>query len=130
MAFTYDLNSSDEMLRKVSQVRLHLGDTVENKGVRPDDSNLSDEEIAVLLNLEGDNVMRAVAAACEVLARMWARAANMWSGDRREELSQVALAYERQAKELRRQHGGGGTAFSISFHRHDAYSEHAERGSE
>jgi len=55
-AFTNDLGSD------IGRVRFELDDTVEGMGPRPDDRNLRDAEIQMLLDREG-SVMRAVAAA-------------------------------------------------------------------
>lgn len=117
--FTTDLSTD------VGQVRLELGDEVNGAGVRPDGRNLSDAEIQVLLDREG-SIMRAVAAACELLARSWARVANIAIGSRREDLGSVSEQWRRQAAELRAQYGaasGGVTAFSVGAKRADGYAD-------
>ena len=124
MAFTYDLSTD------VGQVRLEIGDTNSGNGVKPDGTNLSDEEIQHLVTREG-NAMRAAAACCEILARHWARVANIAVGSRREDLSTIADQWAKQAKSLREQYGnaaGAVTSFSIGPKRHDGYSEAAAAG--
>src|SRR5690349_4209261 len=117
MTFTNNLATA------IGKVRLEIGDDVENSGVRPDGTNLSDEAIQVLLDREEDDEMRAAAAACELLARHWARFADITLGPRRESLSQVAAQYRAQAAELRDQHGyGEGGMFSVGTMRGDGYS--------
>ena len=98
MAFTYDLSTN------VGKIRLELGDTTQNKGVRPDNNNLSDEELQYWYDREL-NVMRAVAAACEALARMWSTSASISIGPHSESLSDVAEMWDKRAKLLRQQYG-------------------------
>lgn len=121
MTFTYVLSTD------IGKIRLELGDTsaTAGAGVKPDGTNLTDEEIQVWLTREGA-VMPAAAAGCEALARMWARVANITVGPRREDLGQVAKAWTEQAKSLREQHGGASIGFSASLDRVDGYSEHAD----
>jgi hypothetical protein len=124
MNFTYDLSSSDTDKLNISKVRLEIGDTVLGSGVKPDGSNLLDDEIAIWLDREDDDVMRAVAAACEALARYWAGAADIAVGPRRESLSQIAKGYAERAKELRQIHGGTAEgAFSAGVIRVDGFSD-------
>lgn len=127
MTFTYNLSSEDEDVLAISKVRMELGDTTENVGVKPDSSNLSDEEIAVWLEAEEDNVMRAVARACEALARLWTNVSNITVGPRKEELGKVSSDWSKRAEVLRDEYGGSSsTAFSIGLKRTDGYSEAAE----
>lgn len=119
IAFTTDLTT------EIGQVRMELGDDVPGQGVKPDGRNLADDEIQTLLDREG-SVMRCVAAACELLARHWARVANISIGSRREDLGAVAEQWRKQAGELRAQYGSpseGVTSFSIGAKRADGYSE-------
>jgi len=103
VSFTYDLATD------IGEIRLDLGDTVSGTGVKPDGTNLSDEEIQLLLTREDDIVGRAVAAACEVLARMYARFSDYSFGPKRESMAQ-SEQYAKRAAELRVQYGGGGGA--------------------
>lgn len=98
MSFSYDL--SDD----VGKVRLELGDTTNGTGVRPNGANLSDEELQYWIDREG-HVMRAVAAACETLARMWSTAVSISVGPHSESLSDIAKAWDDRAKLLRQQYG-------------------------
>lgn len=93
--FTYDLTTN------VGKVRLLVGDTVQDSGVRPDGSNFTDDEIDYFLDAEGDSIDMATARACDVLATQWANVADLSVGPRRESLSQVAERYAERAKQLR-----------------------------
>ena len=115
MAFTYDLTTD------TGKVRLELGDTTAGAGIRPDGSNLQDEEIAVWLSREGD-VMRAVAAACEALSRQWSTIADTQSGPLSESAGAVAGKWAERGKALRGTYGYGaetGSAFVGGFIRED-----------
>ena len=100
MSFTYSLSTD------TGKVRLEIGDVTNGAGVRPDGSNLQDEEIAVWLTREG-SVMRAAAAACEALSRQWATVANTTSGPLREDADSVAGKWAQRARELRAAYGHG-----------------------
>ena len=109
MAFTYDLATD------IGKLRFEIGDTDpdEGKGVKPDGSYITDEELQVLLDREV-TVGRAAAATCEVLARMYARFVDLSVGPRRESASQASQAYLTQARELRSQYGGGGSRRAVA----------------
>lgn len=118
MGFTFDLSTDNGALR------LEIGDTVAGAGVKPDGSNFDDAELQYLIDREG-SVMRAAAAACEILARSWARVANISVGSRREDFGAVAEQWAKQAKTLREQYGsasGSVTAFSVGVKRNDGYA--------
>jgi hypothetical protein len=100
MSFTYDLTTD------TGKVRLELGDTTADTGIRPDGSNLQDEEIAVWLSREG-GVMRTVAAACEALARQWSIIADTSSGPLSESAGAVAGKWAERGKGLRNAYGYG-----------------------
>ena len=121
MSFTYVLTTD------IGKVRLEIGDVSSaiGAGVKPDGTNLTDEEIQVWLTRE-ETVGRAAAAACEALSTTWARVADVAVGPRRESLGQVAKQYAERAKALREQHGGGGHGFTIGLDREDGFSEHAD----
>jgi hypothetical protein len=99
MTFTYNLASPDASLVLISKVRLELGDTVANAGVRPDGSNLTDEEITIWLTDESNDISQTVARATAALANIWTNVANITVGPRREELGSVAKAWSDRAKE-------------------------------
>lgn len=126
--FTYNLQHSDPQIRRVSRVRLELGDETASAGVRPSGANLSDEEIGIWLAEEGDDPLRATAAACEALSRIWATAANIQVGQRKEDLAAVSAAWAKRGQELRAAVGGsagesGGGSFSVGFVRADGYDQ-------
>ena len=130
MAFTYDLDNADEILAALSKVRFELGDTQLNRGVRANGANIQDDELAVLYEREGDDVMRTAAAACEMLSRDWARVASTTVGPRSQQFGQVSENWAKRAAELRDQYGfvagvGGGRAFSVAPRRADGYAENA-----
>lgn len=119
MSFTYDLTND------IGKVRLLVGDTVQDDGVKPDDSNYSDEEIQVFLDRNND-VNIAAAEALENLARMWAVEPDIRMGPISESRSDVAGNLREQAEKLRQQSGGESTAFSVGFNRDDGYVAAAE----
>jgi hypothetical protein len=100
MSFTTSLDST------IGKIRMELGDDSEGRGVLPDGANLSDEQIDQLLVREGA-MMRALAAACELLALRWAGVADLQVGPRREALSQIGSAYAVRAGSLRARYGFG-----------------------
>lgn len=89
MAFTYDLSTTGTPLL-ISQVRFELGDTTSGAGIKPDGSNLTDEEITMLLTQEGNNVMRAVTRACFSLSRAWSVISSTSSPSYSEQAGKVA----------------------------------------
>lgn len=131
MTFTYSLGSSDAALVRIAKVRLELGDTAFSLGVKPDNSNFSDEEIAVWLAEEDDHVMHTVIRACDVLARLWANVATLTEGPRKEEFGKITDNWAKQAQALRDVYGNPagngatGTAFGVASARVDGYSENA-----
>lgn len=121
MAFTYDLSSSDATTQQIAQVRLEIGDDAEQDGARPGKKNFSDAEIEQLLDREGD-VMRAAAAACEILARQWSRVATATVGQLRTEYNHVSEMFRQQAEDLRMRYGGGSSGVAVESVREDGYS--------
>jgi hypothetical protein len=121
MTFTYTLTSL------VGRLRFEINDTDPDNGVKPNRTPLTDEEIAYILTKCEDDLNQSVAAACELLARAWSNEADYTIGPRKENCSQVAKAYERQATALRLAYGGGGSlAFSVGLVRDDGYALLAE----
>lgn len=121
MSFTYTLNSGVARTAAVARVRLEIGDTVSGAGVLPNGGNFSDEEIGLYLDQYAEDVALTVNALAGVLARQWATLADVTVGPRSEKLSQVAAAWERQAKSL-----AGGEAygsFAMQPTRVDGFSE-------
>lgn len=132
MTFSYDLASADDDTQAIAKVRLELGDANFGYGVKPDNSNFTDEEIAVWLDEESDHVMHTVIRACDVLARLWSNLANITEGPRREEFGKVTDNWSKQAQAMRDVYGNPagsgstGTAFSVASARVDGYSEQAD----
>ena len=122
MSFSYDLTTD------IGVVRLELGDTTPDAGVKPDGTNLSNEELQVWLDREG-GVMLAVAAACEALARQWSAVTTISVGPKSETLSLISKAWADRASELRGLYGYGDEdaganagGFSVETKREDEYS--------
>jgi hypothetical protein len=125
MTVTYDLASDDPAVLLISKLRFELGDTVLNKGVKPDASNYSDEELQLKLDEAADDVARATAAILTNLSVLWAQVADITVGPRKESLSQIGDRYAKRAAELGRQSGATtGTAFSVGFKRNDGYANY------
>lgn len=121
MAFTYDIAASGEYLT-ISQIRLEIGDTVEDSGVRPDGRNFSDAELLSIYGDEGDHVGRAAARCCELLAREWGRVPKTTLRGDAIDPSQASVNFAREARELRRAHGSAGvSSFAVELTR--AYEE-------
>ena len=102
MPITTDLTTA------IGKVRLEIGDTdsTAGQGVKPDGSNLTDDEIEYCLTLEG-SVRLAAAKACEVLGRHWSKVADIQIGSRQEQFAQIAKNWVSRGQELRSQGGGG-----------------------
>lgn len=115
MTFTATLSTD------IGKVRLELGDDTGGSGILPDGSNLTDEQIQIYLDREGD-VMRSVAGICEMLATRWAQVADLAVGPRRESFSQVSKGYADRAQKLRDRYGEPEGIYSVSVVRADGYS--------
>ncbi len=132
MSFTYDLASSDENLLNISKVRLELGDITQGSGVRPDGTNLSDEELGIWLSAESKHIMHTVIRACDALARAWTNMADITVGPRSETLGRIADDWATRAKDLRSEYGNtssGTSAFGVASARTDGYSANADNAS-
>jgi hypothetical protein len=123
VSFSYDLATD------IGKCRLELGDTSPGAGVKPDGTNLSNEELQVWLDREG-GVMLAVAAACEALARQWSGVADLTVGPRSESAGAIAEKWETRAGKLRDVYGYGDEdagaysgGFSVETKRVDEYSD-------
>lgn len=130
MTYTYSLYSANEGALNISKVRLELGDNIEGVGVRPDNSNIPDVEIAYWLDQEGDDIMRTCARACDALARMWAKVSDISTDGRSENLSKIANMWRAMRDDLIAKYGNpvGMTSgvFSHTPARADGYSEYAD----
>jgi hypothetical protein len=120
--FSYD--SSQLSSNPVMRVRLHLGDKfVAPDGPWPGGSNFDDAEVAELLLLEGNNVMRAVAAGCEALANSWAALVSAHTGGIGDSTSDISKAFALRGEKLRQQYGGAMLTVSVAFKRADGYAQ-------
>lgn len=127
MSFTYNLSSSDADELLISRVRLELGDTVEDSGVKPDGFNISDEEISLILDASDDDVMSTVTSLADIMARHWANTVDVTTGPRREALSQASKRWRDIADEMRASgEAKAGTFFSFAPDRTDGYSAYAD----
>ena len=127
MTVTYDLANLDSTIADISRIRFEIGDTVIGAGVLPNGANFSDVEIIAVFAGEGNSVMRAAAALCEVLSRRWTNEADVQAGDVSKKASQIADGWSNRAKTLREAWGtttntGGGTAYAFQAARNDGYS--------
>lgn len=73
MAFTYNLSSTGDDLI-VSKIRLEIGDTVEDSGVKPDGTNYQDNEILYFYSEADSSINEATALIFDNLAGLWAGA--------------------------------------------------------
>ena len=107
MTFTYTIGSSDPDTLFVARIRLGLGDVTENTGVRPDNSNFSDEEVLDVKSREDDELERTLAHMCEILSRQWSALADLTIGPRREAYSSTSESWAKRAQTLRDNYGYG-----------------------
>jgi hypothetical protein len=117
--FTYDLSTA------VGQIRLEIGDTSNStdEGVKPNGTNFTDAELTYFYHQESDNVLGGAARACEVLARMWARAGkSVTIRGYRIDTTKKATDLLEQARELRKQNGTQFTSGSAPVIPVDGYS--------
>jgi len=118
MSFTY----LDALLLDRDRVRFALGDTSLAAGPKPADANFSDAEIAGLVTIEG-TWQRAVAAAFETLASLWAKHVNFSADGMASSQSDVAAQYRESAKQWRQTYGGAASCGSAPVIRADGYSD-------
>lgn len=119
MTFTY----TGTLASDLDKVRFYIADRSLNNGPRPGANNYTDEELSGLISVEG-TWQRAIAAAFETLAAEWSDEVNIAVGPRREDLSQVAQYYLKQATIWRNRHGvSTGGAGSRSPTKVDGYSQ-------
>jgi len=118
VAFTYVGDLSTDL----DQVRFYIGDVTSGSGVLPGDSNFTDAELNGLITNEA-TWQRATAAAFDVLVARWMRYVDNTTGPRRENLSQIAEGYRKQAATWREKYGIADTAGSLVVMRVDQYSD-------
>jgi hypothetical protein len=127
MSFNYDLASADPAIVLISEVRLELGDTEAGQGVKPNQSNLSDEEIQRWLTAENSDVMRATGRAVLALANWWATfVKSITTGPYKEDYGNISDAWAKRAAFIMDNFpgiGGSGGLQSSSLRKVDGYSE-------
>jgi transcription initiation factor IIE alpha subunit len=125
MTFTY----VGTLTTDLDKIRFKIQDTVSGSGVKPNNGNFTDEEIAGLLAIEGNNINRTVAALYEALAVAWAKFIDTKMGSRDEKLSQVAANYLKLATKWRDDYGYGSSILVTGFAtRVDGYSDDIDSG--
>jgi hypothetical protein len=112
MAITTDLGTT------IGQIRLLIGDTVENDGVKPGGGNFSDAELTWFYDNEG-SIEGAAGLACETLAWMWHVHPSFEADGLRVEQGKIAQSWWRAGVNFRARRG----AKSVSLIRQDAYSD-------
>lgn len=122
MSYTYD---ATDLSSDLAKLRLAIGDTTEDAGVRPDGGNFSDEELQVFLDGLGvsQTWRNAVPAALRVLANQYSAAAKKTDdAEISEDLTQTAKALREQAREFEASitatgsdAGGGFSAGVVTF---------------
>jgi len=115
MAFTYDLTTN------IGKIRLAIGDSKYQQGVRPDNCNFSNEEITAILTDASNDVNVASAVLMEILSREWALLCDITLGPRKEAYSQVSKRYTELAKQMRDAVGGNVLSVTTGFKRDDEY---------
>ena len=104
MAFTFDLSATgDDLL--VSEIRLFIGDKVEDSGILPNGGNFQDDEILKFYSKEGSHQRRAAAAALESAAAAWSAHAGRYKLGPEDQESMQADMFSQQAQTLRDRYG-------------------------
>jgi hypothetical protein len=119
MTFTYRLDSSDTTEVAIAAVRLEVGDNDDDRGIKPDGANYTDEEIAYILAQEDDIVGRAAARICEQMATAWASVPRTMFGSLFDPRA-ITRNFRFRAAELRKEYGKTtetGAAFAIATKR-------------
>lgn len=119
MSFSYNLDSTDANKAAIARVRMEVGDTNQERGVKPDGTNYTDEEILVLYQEEAEIVGRTAARICEQLATSWSSVPRTMFGSLFDP-RHVGRNYMRQAENLRKIYGhttGEASAFSAGMSR-------------
>lgn len=119
MSFTYDYESNAE----VARVRLAIGDTVLDAGVRPEGMNFSDEEISAILRDVNNDTDAAAYVFLKSLANAWGTYVDITVGPRKEALSHISNHYARRADEVRKQINLESKSFTVLLNRVDGYSQ-------
>lgn len=99
MPITTDLNNP------IGEVRLLIGDTIENNGMKPNSANFTDAEIAYFLQQEDYNILLACALACDTLAAMWNTSPDFEADGLRMNRGGIARAWQQSAAHFRMKAG-------------------------
>lgn len=110
MGFTYIGDLSTDL----DEIRFEIGDTVEDAGVKPGNSNYSDEEINGILAIE-ETVGATVARLYGNLASLWGKYVDSKIGPRDEKLSQVAASYRALAKQWRDDYPAASAGIAVGY---------------
>jgi hypothetical protein len=102
--FTYELNSSDLDIANIAKIRLEVGDTDPERGIRPHGDNYTDDEILYAFNEEERIVGRAAAKICEMSAAAWTAVPRTMFGALFDPRS-VASNFMKQSVTLRQKYG-------------------------
>jgi hypothetical protein len=103
--FLYDIDSEDDLIAAISELRLQIGDSVERQGPRPGGRNFSNAKIYSFLTRESGHIQRTTALALEVLAAEWSREASRQQlGPASSEANQ-AQAFGQRAAAIRAAYG-------------------------
>jgi len=114
MTFTYRLDSADLNEANIAKIRLEIGDNDEERGIKPDASNFTDEEILYIFGEEDENVGRAAARICEQMATSWSSVPRTMFGSLFDPRA-VVRNYMKQAENLRAIYGHTDDAAAGSF---------------
>lgn len=104
MAFTFDLSATGDLLT-ISEIRLFVGDKVEDNGILPNGTNFQDDEILTLYSKEGSHQRRAAAAILESAAAAWSAHAGRYKLGPEDQESMQADMFGQQARTLRDRYG-------------------------
>jgi len=102
--FTYKLNSDDLDIANIAKIRLEVGDTDPERGIKPGGDNYTDDEILYALNEEERIVGRAAAKICEMSAAAWTSVPRTMFGALFDPRA-VASNFMKMGKELRKRYG-------------------------
>ncbi len=98
MSWSY---SGNPEMNKRDAVRFEIGDTISH------DQQFSDEELEYIID-KNSSILSAALHCCDVLARRYARQADVQLGPQRVYASQRSEAYRELARELRSRMASGG----------------------
>lgn len=89
----------------IGQVRIEIGDDIENLGVLPEQANVADATITYFYEQEGSHVGRGSARVAEYVADKWRSVPSSWRIGREQEVSDAVARWETRARQLRQLHG-------------------------